>query len=124
MALMVGGEGGAGEVMENPNKFEASPLGFCTLTKAVPTLVRKLAGTRALSCVELTKTVESDWGAVAVFHCTTDPLTKFVPVTAICSAELPETTELGVTVEAVGWDGAEAELIVKTAVFDPMLPGF
>lgn len=52
-------------------------VGLVTVTVAVPATARSGAGTDAVTLVLLTKVVVS--GAPA--HCTTDPETKFVPVT-------------------------------------------
>ena len=52
---------------------------------AVPMLVMSLAGTCAVSCVELTKLL----GRAAPFHFTTETLTKLLPFTAIVNVVPP-----------------------------------
>ena len=80
--------------------------GFTTLTNTTPPLATRLPGTTAVNCVALSKVVLSDVGPAPPFHCTTELLTKFVPVTVRIKLVELATAAVGVKVEMAG-DGAE-----------------
>src|SRR5205085_10336419 len=75
-------------VPENP----PPGAGLNTETCAVPALAMSLAGICALTCVALTKVV----ARLSPFQRTTEPLTKFVPVTVKVKAALPAMADFGV----------------------------
>ena len=65
----------------NVATLEVLVSGFWTETNTLPALAIKVAGTTAASWVELTNPVDRLCGPLPVSHWTTDPLTKFVPLT-------------------------------------------
>ena len=82
MLFTVGGEPATGPVTVKVAALETLLSGFCTVTRIVPGLVSRLAGTSAVNWVEFTKPVLSGTAALpAAFHWTTEPEKKFVPVT-------------------------------------------
>jgi hypothetical protein len=82
---------GVGALMGKATVLEAAPPGLMTTTVAVPGAVIKPAGTEAINCVALTNVV----GNAEPFHCTIDPVTKPVPLTASVNADAPAVAEGG-----------------------------
>ena len=85
-------------------------VGVNTVTEAVPAVAMSPAGTAAVNCVALPKVVTN----AAPFHCTTELLTKFVPVTVSVKPAPPAVAEEGDSEEAVG-TGLEAARIVNVS---------
>jgi hypothetical protein len=79
--------------MLNVSAFDVPPpgVGLNTVTEAVPEVAMLLAGTAAVNCVALPIVVVS----AALFHFTTEPLMKFVPVSASVKAAPPAVAEAG-----------------------------
>jgi hypothetical protein len=73
-------------------------VGLKTVTEGVPELARSEAGTAAVSEVALTNVVVS----AVPFQFTTEPATKFVPVTVSVNADPPVSAELGESEVSVG----------------------
>src|SRR5436305_163271 len=88
----------------------------CTLTKTVPALSSRLAGTAAVTWVGSTTVLVSAVVPAPLFQRTTEPAGKLVPVTTRVNATAPAWTELGFRV--IGGAG----LMVNVTVFE--LPAF
>jgi hypothetical protein len=90
----------AGPTTLNGSVLESPPRGLMTCTLTKPTVVTRLAGTAAVSAVELLTVV------VRAFPLneTCDPVTKFAPVTASVKPAEP-----------AGMDGGERVLMVGGA---------
>jgi len=108
---------GGGAVTVNTAAADVTGPGFTTVTLTGPGDAIRFAGTAAVSCVALTKVVVN---AVPP-HCTVEPETKLVPVTASVNAGPPATPEEGDSEEMVGAGGA---VIVNTAAAEVTGPGF
>jgi hypothetical protein len=83
------GAGGDEAATEKGDAFERTPL-LDTSMLTFPGDAINEAGTTAVSCVELTKVVVSAAGSAGggfTAHSTTEPFTKFVPVTVRVTAE-------------------------------------
>jgi len=108
---------GAGLLMVNVTAPDSPPpgAGLKTVTFAVPAVAMSLAGMAAVSWVLETKVV----GRSFPFQRTTEPVTKFVPVTVRVNPPLPATVVAGLIVVIVG-DGF---VMVKVAVLDVPPPG-
>ena len=91
---------GAGLLMLKVCEDDVPPtgVGLNTVTEAVPDEVRSPIGTVAVSDVALTSVVVS----AEPFHFTTEPLTKFVPVTVRVNAAPPTLAEVGEMDVSVG----------------------
>jgi hypothetical protein len=92
--------------------------GLKTVTFAAPADATLAAGTVAVRLVGDPYVV----ARLAPFHCTTEPATKFVPVTVIENWADPAPTVLGERTESVG-TGLGAALMVKPAELDVPPPG-
>ena len=108
--------GGAGACVMSKGRALDTTLWFRTVTEAVPGAAMSLAGTCAVSWVALTKAVVR----AAPFHCTTEPLTKLIPVTVSVKAAPPATALLGESVLNDGVGGG-ACVIVKGRALDTTL---
>jgi hypothetical protein len=94
---------GESELIVGPFRMaKAAPVEFAppelTVMFAVPALAMRLAGTEAVSCVELTNAVVS----ADPFHWTTALEAKLLPVTARVKAGPPAVAELGLNIVIVG----------------------
>jgi hypothetical protein len=97
--------------------FDVPPpgAGFTTVTDTVPAVVTNAAGTVTVSCVE-----EEDVGVRLVApNLTTEPETKFVPVTVSGKSALPAVTHVGLSELVVG----TGLLIVNVTEFEVPPPG-
>jgi hypothetical protein len=115
----------AAALIVNVAAFEVRLPGFCTVTKAVPEAATRFAGTKAVNWVALTKTVDREVGEpLPLFHCTTEPLPKLVPVTPSVNVPPAAATDDGLRPPApiVGGVGAGADSTVKTAGLEPCEP--
>src|SRR5438093_630351 len=103
--------------MVNVCAFDAPPpgVGFSTVTLAVPAVATSVAEIAAVSCVADTTVVVR----AAPFQRTTEPPTKFVPVTVSVNADPPATTEAGLSVVVVG----AGFVMVNVCAFDAPPPG-
>jgi hypothetical protein len=101
--------------MVNVNPAEVPPA-VVTVTLAVPTKAIRLAGTAAVSWLELTNVVVS----AVLFQFTVDPETKFVPFTVSVKSPPPAVAELGPRIVMVGGGG----LMVNAAPNNVAPPGF
>ena len=85
--------------------FDAPPpgVGFVTCIGAVPAVAMSVAGTEAVSCVELTNVVVR----LLPFQLTTDPDTKLEPLTVRVKADPPAVALVGeiVLMAGVGFGG-------------------
>src|SRR6267143_1859986 len=81
-------------------EFDVPPPGggLNTVTRAVPAVTRSVIGITAVNCVGETYVV----ARAAPFHCTTELLTKFVPVTVSVNPGPPATAEVGLKLVIVG----------------------
>jgi hypothetical protein len=106
------GTGFAAALIVNVCEVEVPPPGAAvkTVTVLVPDLMMSLAGTAAVSFVALTNVVVN----AAPFHCTTEPLTKFVPFAVKVNAAPPAVADVGEIEVNVGAAGVSA--INETAV--------
>ena len=120
---IVGAAGAAAATIVNVASPDVAPPGFSTSTNAVPAAAIRPAGTTADSCVALTYTLDSVCAPEPEFHCTTDPLTKFVPFTTSWKAAPPAVRLAGESVVTVGVTTAAA-LTVNVTMFDVAPPGF
>ena len=118
LATVVAGEmavmDGVAAVMVILTEFEVAPPGACTLIKAVPEEVFRLAaGTTAPNCDDETNVVLS----AEPFHSTLSPLTKLPPFTVSVIADPLATTLAGETelMEGTGGGGAETVKVTATA---------
>jgi hypothetical protein len=107
---------GTGALTENETAAETLPFTSVTVTLAVEALAIRLAGTVAVNCVALTKTVERP----VPFHCTVSPERKFEPVTVSVNAAPPTVAEVGLSVVSTGPGG----LIVNGLCVETRLPEF
>jgi len=101
MDAMVGAGGDEAEIV-NGDRFERTPE-FETAMFTVVAEPNREGGTLAVSCVELTKVVASAEGGMVgdVTQLTTEPFTKFAPVTVkVTGEELHDGVELDEVVEA------------------------
>jgi hypothetical protein len=91
---------GAGLLMLKVCAAEVPPtgVGLNTVTEAVPESIRSVDGTAAVSDVALTKVVVS----AEPFQSTTEPVTKFVPVSVRVNADPPTPAEVGEIEVSVG----------------------
>src|SRR5436190_1922588 len=98
-------------------EFDVPPPGGAlnTVTRAVPAVRRSVAGIAALSCVAETYVV----GRSAPFQRTTEPATKFVPVTVSVKPEAPAWTRFGLSPVVAG----TGFVIVKACALDVPPPG-
>src|SRR5262245_55692012 len=80
-------------LMKKASPLEVPPVGagFVTVTWAVPAVPMSAAGIVAVSRVLLTNVVVRG----ALFHCTTEPETKLLPLTVKVKAAPPATVLLG-----------------------------
>ena len=85
---------------------DVTPPGFNTVTFTVPAAAISAATIEAVNWVALTKVVVR----LDPPHCTTEPLTKFVPLTVSVNPELPAVVDEGLRLVIVGAAGG---LIVK-----------
>src|SRR5262245_54459415 len=113
--LVIVGTGFACSI-EKAAALEVPPpgAGLNTVTLAVPAAVRSPAGIAAVSWVPPMNVVVR----FAPFQRTTDPLTKFVPVTARVKAGEPTADEEGLRLVIVGV-GLVATIVKETALEDP-----
>ena len=95
--------GGAGACVMSKGRALDTTLWFSTVTEAVPGEAMSLAGIWAVSWLALTTVVVR----AAPFHCTSEPLTKLLPVTVSVKAAPPATALLG---ESALNDGAAEPL--------------
>src|SRR6185437_10840911 len=86
-------------VMVKITADEIAPVPLETLTKALPAVVMRLAGTSACKCVVSTKIVCSGC-KVPAFHCTTELLVNPEPFTTNAKPGPPATVLLGVNAPA------------------------
>ena len=114
------GVGAGAWVIAKGRALEVAPPGFCTVTEAVPCAAISCAVIVAVSWFALTKVVGV---RAAPFHCTTEPLTKLLPVTVSVKFGPPATTVLGEREANVGV-GAGAWVIVKGRALEVAPPGF
>src|SRR6266850_1860645 len=89
-----------------------------TVTCGVPATATSAGGIVAVSCVAETYVV----GRAAPFQRTTEPATKFVPVTVRVNPEAPAWTRFGLSPVVAG-TGLLGALIVKVCGFDVPPPG-
>jgi hypothetical protein len=82
---------GSGWLIGKLTAFDAAAPGLITVMLALPTALTRLAGTEAISCVELPKVVERD----EPVHCTVAPERKPVPFTVSEKASPVAVAELG-----------------------------
>src|SRR4029453_19092787 len=110
---------GTGLLIAKLKAFEAPPPGdgLKTLMLAAPAVVMSVAGIRAVNCVLLTKFD----GRAFPFHLTTEPLTKFEPLTVSMKSEPPTTTAPGLRLVIVGT--GLGGLTIKVREFDTPPPG-
>jgi len=87
-------------------------VGFTTVTAAVPALAISAAVIAAVSCVALTKVVVR----ALPFHCATELLMKFVPVSVNVNAAPPTPVEVGAIEVSVGT--GFAAVIVNVNAFE------
>jgi hypothetical protein len=80
--------------------LDSAPLGFSTVTEAVPCEAISTALIVAVSWVALPVVVRG-----APFQCTTEPLTRLLPVTVSVKAGPPATALLGESAVNVGDKG-------------------
>lgn len=108
---------GSGEVMVNVATFDVPPPGaaLTTVTEGVPAVVSNGAEAVNVSSVALTKVVATG----KPFQFTTDPATKFVPVTVTATSAEPARAVLGLIVDIVG----NGLLIVNVALDEVPPPG-
>ena len=99
--LRLDSEGAGGGLIVNVNGLEAVPPEFCTVTLAVPCDAIKLAATKAVNWLALTKVV----GRADPFHCTVDPLTNPDPFTVRVNAAPPAAAEFGLRLDSEGATG-------------------
>src|SRR5436189_5102742 len=94
------GPGGTGLLTVNVSAPEVPPpgVGEKTVTDAVPAVAMSPAVIAACNWVLLTNVVTR----APLFHCTTDPLTKFVPFTVRVKAAAPAVALLGASEPSVG----------------------
>ena len=85
---------------------DVTPPGFNTVTFTVPAVAISPAIIEAVNWVELTKVVV----LLDPPHCTTEPLTKFVPLTVSVNPEFPAVVDEGLRLVIVGAAGG---LMVK-----------
>src|SRR2546427_697916 len=99
-ATRVAAPGGTLLLMVNVSAPEVPPpgVGENTGTEAVPAVAMSAAVIVARSWVALTKVVVR----ALLFHCTTDPLTKFVPFTVSVNATPPAFVLVGDSEVTVG----------------------
>jgi hypothetical protein len=104
-------------VTVNVCAFDVPPpgVGFTTVTLEVPTVVTSAAVIIAVSVELETKVVARD----EPFHSTTEPDTKFVPLTVRVKSELPAEVEVGFSESLVG----TGLLIVNVSTFEVPPPG-
>src|SRR5207253_2827922 len=98
-------------------EFDVPPPGGAlnTVTRAVPAVRRSVAGIAALSCVGETYVV----GRAVPFQRTTEPATKFVPVTVSVKPEARAWTRFGLSPVVAG----TGFVIVNVCAFDVPPPG-
>jgi hypothetical protein len=84
--------------MVNVWAFDALCPGLTTVTEAVPSSARSVAGTEAVSCVELTNVVVR----AVPFQSTVEPLTKLAPLTVSVKPGPPSVAEAGLILVVVG----------------------
>lgn len=91
---------GKGLLMVKVAAVEVPPpgVGLLTVTLAVPAVAMSEAGIAAVNCVALTKVVVR----ALPFHCTVEPLMKFVPLTVNVNAAPPAVAEVGLMFVSVG----------------------
>jgi mRNA-degrading endonuclease toxin of MazEF toxin-antitoxin module len=108
---------GTGLLMVKVSAFDVPPPGeaFSTVTEAVPAVAMSLAEIAAVNCVPLTKVVVR----ALPFHCTTELVTKFVPVTVSVNPAPPAVALEGEREAAAG----AGLLMVKVRAFDVPPPG-
>ena len=97
---------GAGLLMVKGIAPDVPPPGFNTVTFTVPAAAISAATIEAVNWVALTKVVVR----LDPPHCTTEPLTKFVPLTVSVNPELPAVVDEGLRLVIVGAAGG---LMVK-----------
>jgi hypothetical protein len=103
-------------LMGNDEAPDDEPPGFTTVMLALPCVAIRLAVTAAVSCVPLTKVVES----AVPFQSTVAPERNPVPLTVSVKAGPPAVAEVGLRLVITG----AAALIVKVAAADELPPGF
>ncbi len=89
---------GIGPLIGSAAAVEALPPVLSAVMLALPGLAIRLAGTAAVSCVELTNVVVS----AVPFQCTLAPERKLVPFTVSVNAAPPAITEVGLKLVMVG----------------------
>src|ERR1039457_1702980 len=97
-----------GAVIVNVRAFEGVPVPFTTVTWAVPCVVNRVAGTCAVSAVELPNVVVRLVVWPLRLHCTTELLVKPVPLTLRLTFEESAVADEGFNKVSVG--------VVTTAV--------
>ena len=100
---------------------DVPPPGFSTLTKAVPAVAIKEAGTKALNWL-LENEVVRAVVVVPEFHWITEPVTKFAPITSNWKAGPPAAADDGTRGGVI--DGVVPGAIVKTWELELTEPGF
>ena len=108
-----------GGAITKPTSLEGPPpgAGLNTRTLAGPAAAMSVAGITAVNCVLVTKVV----GLSESFHRTTDPLTKFVPVTVRTKAGEPAVAVEGLRLVIVG--AALGGVIVNVTALEVPPPG-
>jgi hypothetical protein len=101
------------------NEFDVPPpgVGFTTVIAAVPDAAMSAAVIAAVNCVELTNVVTR----ALPFHCATELLMKFVPVSVNVNAALPAPVDVGAITVSVGT--GFAALMVNVSGFDVVPAG-
>jgi hypothetical protein len=98
--VTVGTGFGGGLTIKKGSEFESPPpgVGLKTVTLAVPAVAMSAARIEAVSRVEETYVVVRS----APFHLTTEPETKFVPLTVRVKADPPAVADEGLRLVVVG----------------------
>src|SRR2546426_278550 len=119
-ATSVAAPGGGARSTVNVSALWGRPpgVGEKTVTDAVPAVAMSPAVIAACNWVLLTNVVTR----APLFHCTTDPLTKFVPFTVRVKAAAPAVALPGVS-EAIVGTGLGARLMVKVSALELPPPG-
>lgn len=116
LGLMEVSVGAAAGLMVKFNALDVGNPGVATVIGTVPESKSKLAGTRAVKSVELTKSLAKG----VPFHCTVAPELKFEPETNRVNAPLPEIAAGG---ESNVSTGGDAGTMVKTMALLGGAPG-
>ena len=120
LMLVVAGTGLAAAFIVKVWAFEVPPpgAGLNTVTEAVPAVAMSAAVIAAVNWVADRYVVVR----LDPFHCTTEPLTKLLPLTVRVKAEPPGAAEVGLMLVVAG-TGLVAVLIVKVWALEVPPPG-